>query len=116
MAQSEIYPATINYLNKVSETSLNVSKNGIDNAFLLDDVKELSSLISTLKTKIKQLENKIHKAQESNESLDIVSRIWRDDVLTSMNELREVVDMLETKVEGNMWPIPTYADLLFGIK
>ena len=42
--------------------------------------------------------------------------IWRDDVLTSMNVLREIVDTLETKVDGAMWPIPTYADLLFGIK
>ena len=33
-----------------------------------------------------------------------------------MNKLREVVDTLETKVDEKSWPMPTYIDLLFGIK
>ena len=33
-----------------------------------------------------------------------------------MNELRDIVDTLETKVDEKIWPMPTYIDLLFGIK
>ena len=39
-----------------------------------------------------------------------------ENVLVSMNKLREVVDTLETKVDEKSWPMPTYIDLLFGIK
>ena len=30
-----------------------------------------------------------------------------------MNELREIVDNIETKVDSEYWPMPTYMDLLF---
>jgi glutamine synthetase len=30
-----------------------------------------------------------------------------------MAELREVVDTLETLVAADLWPLPTYRDLLF---
>ena len=33
-----------------------------------------------------------------------------------MNKLREVADEIETKVDAKCWPMPTYADLLFGIE
>ena len=33
-----------------------------------------------------------------------------------MLELRTIVDTLESKVDEKYWPMPTYIDLLFGIK
>lgn len=115
MAQSQIYPATIKSLKNISETANSLSNNGVDNAFLVDDINTLSKLISDLKLKINQLEKDIQTAQNAKASIDIISRIWRDDVLKSMNDLRTVVDVIETKVDGKDWPIPTYADLLFGV-
>ena len=44
------------------------------------------------------------------------AQLWKDKVLVAMNDLREVVDILETKVDEKDWPMPTYIDLLFGIK
>ena len=41
--------------------------------------------------------------------------MWRDNVLSSMEELRSVVDKIEAMVDSNIWPMPTYVDLLFGI-
>ena len=41
--------------------------------------------------------------------------MWHDEVLFSMEELRNVVDLLETMVDCSCWPMPTYVDLLFGI-
>jgi glutamine synthetase len=102
-------------LKNISETANSLSNNGVDNAFLVDDVNTLSKLISDLKLKINQLEKDIQTAQNAKASIDIISRIWRDDVLKSMNDLRTVVDVIETKVDGKDWPIPTYADLLFGV-
>jgi glutamine synthetase type III len=40
-------------------------------------------------------------------------QLARDEVVVSMNELRKVVDEIETRVDSKIWPIPTYVDLLF---
>ena len=39
----------------------------------------------------------------------------RDKVLATMNNLREDIDMLETLSPRRLWPVPTYADLLFNL-
>jgi glutamine synthetase len=32
-----------------------------------------------------------------------------------MNTLREVADTLETIVDKEFWPLPTYSDMLFNV-
>ncbi|HPE16967.1 MAG TPA: hypothetical protein PK597_08430 [Oscillospiraceae bacterium] len=39
----------------------------------------------------------------------------RDAVLPAMGELRAVGDELETLVPSDLWPFPTYGDLLFSV-
>ena len=111
MAKNEIFPSCINYLNTVASTLNNVKE---FNDFLKKEVRELSALISLMQDKIENLENEVNKAKYIK---DIKEKAvyFRDNVLTSMNELRKIVDSLETKVDSKIWPIPTYIDLLFGI-
>jgi glutamine synthetase type III len=37
----------------------------------------------------------------------------RETVLPRMDALREVVDALEMKTASDLWPLPSYRDLLF---
>ena len=64
--------------------------------------------------RINKLETEVEKSQSI---LDLKEKAlsYRDNVLTSMNSLRKVVDVLELKVDSKVWPLPTYIDLLFGI-
>ena len=84
--------------------------------FIKEDVVELSNLLTLMKQRIKNLEIEIDNAQTMK--LDNLQKAqqWKDKVLVAMNDLREVVDILETKVDEKDWPMPTYIDLLFGIK
>ena len=111
MTKNEIYPACINYLNTVATTCNNVK---FHNEFLIEEVKELSGLIAIMHERINKLETEVEKAQSI---LDLKEKAlsFRDNVLTSMNSLRKVVDVLELKVDSKVWPLPTYIDLLFGI-
>ena len=43
------------------------------------------------------------------------AKIARDQVFTAMGKVRLVADQLETKVDHQLWPFPTYVDLMFGI-
>ena len=115
MAKNEIYPAVIRYLGDIAKASNDIAKNGIDNAYLIDDIAYISKLVAKTKTKIKVLEVNILKAQNTKTSRLEAAYIWRDDVLVSMEKLRKTVDELETIVDKKYWPMPTYEDLLFGI-
>ena len=115
MAKTQIYPATIAYLNVISNTAYSLKNNNIENSYLIDDVTELSNLVSNMKNKIENLNQAILKAQNTKSNARDIAKVWRDDVLTAMNDLRKIVDLVETKVDSKYWPIPTYVDLLFGI-
>ena len=41
---------------------------------------------------------------------------YRDHVLTAMQELRISVDQLETMTPADVWPFPSYGDLLFSVQ
>lgn len=115
MARNEIYPAALAYLNELASTALNVKQTGVDNGFLVDDVKVLSDLISDMKIRMENLDTEIIRAQACDADIMDQSIIWRDGVFVAMNALRETVDIIETKVDEKYWPMPTYMDLLFGI-
>jgi len=115
MAKNQIYPASIEYLNVISNTVLSLKNNNVENGYLLEEVNELSNLLCDMKKCINKLEDVIKKAQDTRGNAHEVAKVWRDDVLTAMNDLRKVADTIETKVDSKYWPMPTYADLLYGI-
>lgn len=114
MAKTEIYPATINYLNKLANASSALKANDIDNSYLLDDVKEFSSIVNKIKSNIILLEENINKVINIKDN-QMQANIYKNDVIKAMNDLREVVDEAESKVDKKDWPMPTYVDLLYEI-
>jgi len=40
---------------------------------------------------------------------------YRDSVAARMNEVRELIDKIETLTDKDYWPYPTYYDLLFTV-
>ena len=116
MIQNQIYPSCVRYLGDISSSSNNLKLNGIDNTYLINDIKEFSTLLSLMKETTNKLEKVISKAQKEKSNLLKASYIWKDEVLKAMNKLREITDLLETKIDISYWPIPTYTGLLFGLE
>ena len=115
MLENQIYPAGLAYLGKISETSIKVKNNGINNKFLVSEIKELAELLNKMKDGIGKLKLAIEKARLAKKDINKSAHIWKDEVMYQMHELRKIADVLETKVSLEFWPIPTYMDLLFGI-
>lgn len=115
MAKNQIYPAAMTYLKDITKTALELKETGVDNTFVVDDVKELSDLLAKMKAKMSQLDEKITIAQACDGDIMEQAILWRDSVFAAMNDLREVADTIETKVDEKYWPMPNYVDLLFGI-
>lgn len=116
MAKSQIFPACLSYLDKISNTYKTLNNIDVNADFVKEDVLELSSLLKQMKDVMGKLEQNIKHAQEVKNDCLLAANMWKDSVLNTMNELRNIVDMLETKVDEKYWPMPTYIDLLFGIK
>ena len=53
---------------------------------------------------------------KAEENVTKASHIIRDSVLPAMAELRIPCDEAETVTSKAYWPMPTYEDLLFGVK
>lgn len=43
------------------------------------------------------------------------ARIYRDEVVPAMEALRKPIDILETIVDKDLWPVPTYGELLYEV-
>ena len=114
MIKNQIYPAAVKYLGSIADSALKVKENGINVSYLVGDIEELSNLIRDMKIKVYDLEAVIKKAQEHKNDVEIASVIWQNEVITTMKELRKIVDLVETKVDSKYWPMPTYVDLLFN--
>ena len=39
---------------------------------------------------------------------------YRDEIKTAMEALREPVDQLEMMIDKDMWPMPSYGDLIYN--
>lgn len=114
MVKNQIYPASLKYLGDLSKTSLNVSSNGVDNSYILEDINELSNLLKSMKELVIELEAIIDKVKKLD-NIHEKALVIKNELLVVMNKLRVVVDKVETIIDLSYWPMPTYIDLLFGI-
>lgn len=117
MAKRQILPAVINFITRLAESFNSVKATGLDVATSAqaDLLKEVSSLAKDFKDKITELDKATDSA--SCEDCDLYKQacIYRDVIFVKMGELREIGDKLETIVDADLWPLPTYADMLFNI-
>ncbi len=117
MAKRQLLPACIKFETEIAKSINEVKSCGIeaDLSANTDLLKETASFVSQFKKEISLLENSLSKAQNSFEDTFDQAMFYRNDVFARMEALRTVADELERVVDSNIWPIPTYADILFNI-
>ena len=116
MAKNQIFPACLSYLNKISNTYQSLDNLNMETDYLKKEVVEINELLRQMKDLIEKLEVNIKQAQEVKYDFLLAANLWKNKVFVLMDELRNIVDTLESKVDEKSWPMPTYIDLLFGIK
>ncbi|GAF98572.1 unnamed protein product, partial [marine sediment metagenome] len=79
-----------------------------------DLLSRVSTHLDSAYRNTRKLESEREKALKIADSLKR-SEVFRDKVLVTMTDLREDIDMLETLIPRKLWPVPTYADLLFKL-
>ena len=117
MAKRQILPAVINFATDVATSINTIQATGIaaDISAQTELLTEVSALTAALKKNIAVLEDAVAKASNAHGDTYEQAALFRFDVFEKMGALREVADTLETLVDEDVWPMPTYSDLLFNV-
>ncbi len=111
MARRIIAPAATRHQTELAEAASATADAGIDAAWQQEALQEFASLHQRLGRAIEALELAADEA-EIEDPLEHGRRI-KERVKPAMAELREVVDELERRVSDDLWPLPTYREMLF---
>ena len=116
IASKHIIPAVIKYITALA-TSINQVRQ-VSGAVTVEVQEELLAKASELLTETR---NALKKLEEVTAQVENVQPIrdkaffFREHIVPAMEALRKPVDELEMIVDKNMWPMPSYGDLLFEV-
>ena len=114
MARKQILPAVIKYTKSLADTVIAVKEAGADASVQEQLLKEVSAKLAEVKVALMVLEEKVKKAS-GIESQKELAFFFKDEIREAMSGLRTPVDELEMLVDKEIWPMPTYGDLIFEV-
>ena len=115
IASKQILPAVIKYKSHVAKSLQIIKEVGGDASVeqkLLQDITENVKLFYHNLQVLEEQTEKAHLLQGNNQEQAI---FYRDYVAKAMEEVRKPADALEMLVDEDIWPFPTYGELLFNI-
>ncbi len=115
MAGKQIIPAVIKYTTSLAN-SINAVKAacGADVSVQTELLMETSRLLAEAKQALTRLTEVTTRAAVMEEGRE-QAVFCRDRIITAMDALRAPVDQLEMMVDKEMWPMPSYGDLIFEV-
>ena len=117
MTGKQIIPAIESYLTKLL-TNVSMKKAlsaDISCAYETANIEKLSAACDEMSANagiLERLTEHLAKIDDIVEQADFV----RDEILPQMDVLREYADAAEAVVDAEIWPLPTYGELLFGVR
>ena len=116
MAKKQIIPAVIAYTTELA-TSISSVKDACpvaDTSVQEGMLIEISSLLAEMQKAVVTLEKAQKEAFAIPDPKDNAVA-YKDEVVPAMDAVRAPADKLEMLVDKDMWPIPTYGDLMFEV-
>ena len=111
----QIIPAVIRYTTVLADSINAVQAVGaIDVSVQLDLLKKCSALLKSTNSAMNKLSKAVAKVSEIPEGRERAV-YCKDTITKAMEELRTPVDELEMLVDKEMWPMPSYGDLIFEV-
>ena len=114
MSKQQIVPAVLKYQKTLAETVYFTRQIGMDATVSEELLLAVTELLKETKTSIDTLQEVTDAAKTLADGKD-KAVYYRDKVTTAMKSLRIPVDKLEMIVDKEIWPMPTYADLIFEV-
>jgi glutamine synthetase len=108
MAKTIIYPAAIRYLGELAKTIDDMAQIGVE--FSKDSVVKVADLAKSMMASVENLSDMLTKHFMSTEEH---MQFCAQTICPLMAEVREYADALEGEVADDLWPLPTYQEMLF---
>jgi glutamine synthetase len=111
IAQTMVLPAAARYLNDLLSAAERADEVGMRTEGVMATARQVNELTDDLVEKLAVL-------AEQNQELggdDVMSKAehMRANIIPALDGVRDVVDRLERVIPDDLWPIPTYRDMLF---
>lgn len=115
MASKDIIPAVSKYNRQLAETIIAIKDAGAGDASVeTDRLNVTSRLLKEARDAMCILKDKEAKAIHVPEGEE-QARYYHNEIVPAMEALRAPVDELELLVDREMWPMPSYGDILFKV-
>lgn len=116
MASKQIIPAVILYVTKLAKsiTAVTSACPGADVSVQTELLTEASDLLKRTKAalaKLIELDEEAYRMEQGREQ----AVFYHSQIVPAMEMLRAPVDRLEMIVDKELWPMPSYGDLIFEV-
>jgi len=110
MVKTMVLPAAMRYQGEIAQSFAAVKAAGADASVQAGLIQEISSRVVAISKGLESLDHALaHSAGDVFEHAKYMQR----EVLPAMLEVRKHADHLETIVADDLWPLPTYREMLF---
>jgi glutamine synthetase len=103
VAQTKIFPVAVAYAASLADSVAKLKAAGVSTSTAT--LEKVAALVSQLETDLAMLQAVHSTAHEVSD--------WTFKVLPAMLKIRGTVDELETLLPDELWPLPTYQEMLF---
>lgn len=114
MAGKQIIPAVVKYTKVLADSVVAVKAAGADATVQTDLLKQVSKKLEAMQKALVKLEKVEAKGSAMTDAKE-QAFYYKDTVMAVMAELRKPADELEMIVDKDLWPIPTYGELMFEV-
>jgi len=109
MGRSQVFPAAVRYQGELARTCADLKAVGY--TFDTDTLDAVTDLVKDLQDGLAALQKVVDASPEGD--LHAESRYCCDEVLPAMLTVRAAADALEELVADDLWPLPSYQEMLF---
>ena len=115
MASKQIIPAVIKYATSLANSINTIAAAGVSEVTVQKELlEETSTLLKETQEALKHLMVTEDKAFAMPDGME-QAKFYHEAVAPAMEALRAPVDRLEMIVDKEMWPMPSYGDLMFEV-
>lgn len=117
MVKKDIMGAACEYQHTLADTINAKKSTGAAISCAVEEklLSRASKLTEDLYERLKKLESDLEYENQHEDPYDL-AKYHKEVVAVDMHSLRETVDQLEVVVPGDIWPYPTYGELLYSVK
>jgi glutamine synthetase len=114
MAKKQLLPSGLEYATFLADSAASFKAAAVSASVQTDMLKKLNAVLASSYKNLGKLEAAVEKAANTSGAVK-QAEAYRDKVITAMVALRADIDAMEMLVPKDMWPMPTYSDLLFKL-